>query len=199
MATPAGFENKVAFIWKIADKLRAISTHTNTAQWCCRRWCCSAWTPSWNRPGTTVLKKTATLDLIRPGADKILRKVAGQREPAENEDDALRRQEHRPQRAGTSRDSARRDCGDRAVATRRDDQLAGQGGCPVRRPGRLRRHQRAGSWPPREARTYVRISVRRNDRGGQHDPPSPSRPGCADGRILHLLEGVPCAARTRPR
>jgi hypothetical protein len=32
VATPAGFENKVAFFWKIADKLRGHLKPTNTAR-----------------------------------------------------------------------------------------------------------------------------------------------------------------------
>jgi type I restriction enzyme M protein len=78
VATPAGFENKVAFIWKIADKLRG---HLKPHEYG------SVMLPTLvlfrldavlEPTRQAVQKKAATLDLMSPGADKILRRAAGQ-------------------------------------------------------------------------------------------------------------------------
>jgi type I restriction enzyme M protein len=78
MATPAGFENKVAFVWKIADKLRG---HLKPHEYG------SVMLPTLvlfrldavlEATKPQVLAKAAGLDLMSPGADKILRRVAGQ-------------------------------------------------------------------------------------------------------------------------
>jgi type I restriction enzyme M protein len=76
--TPAGFENKVAFVWKIADKLRG---HLKPHEYG------SVMLPTLvlfrldavlEPTREAVQKKAAGLDLMSPGADKILRRVAGQ-------------------------------------------------------------------------------------------------------------------------
>ncbi|WAX55526.1 type I restriction-modification system subunit M [Jatrophihabitans cynanchi] len=78
MATPAGFENKVAFVWRIADKLRG---HLKPHEYG------SVMLPTLvlfrldavlEETKPQVLAKATGLDLMSPGADKILRKVAGQ-------------------------------------------------------------------------------------------------------------------------
>ncbi|MEV4462564.1 class I SAM-dependent DNA methyltransferase [Micromonospora echinofusca] len=77
MAAPAGFENKVAFIWRIADKLRG---HLKPHEYG------TAMLPTLvlfrldavlepTRPA--VLAKAAGLDLNSAGADKVLRRAAG--------------------------------------------------------------------------------------------------------------------------
>jgi type I restriction enzyme M protein len=78
VATPAGFENKVGFVWKIADKLRG---HLKPHEYG------SVMLPTLvlfrldavlEPTRQKVLDKATKLDLLSPGADKVLRRVAGQ-------------------------------------------------------------------------------------------------------------------------
>jgi type I restriction enzyme M protein len=78
MGTPAGFENKVGFIWKIADKLRG---HLKPHEYG------SVMLPTLvlfrldavlEPTKAKVLAKAETVDPLSAGGDKILRKVAGQ-------------------------------------------------------------------------------------------------------------------------
>ncbi len=78
MATPAGFENKVAFVWKIADKLRGHLKPHEYGTVMLPTLVLFRLDAVLEPTKQAVLAKAATLDLMSPGADKILRKVARQ-------------------------------------------------------------------------------------------------------------------------
>lgn len=78
MSTPAGFENKISFVWKIADRLRG---HFKPHEYG------SVMLPTLvlfrldavlESTKQKVVDKAATLDLMSPGSDRLLRRVAGQ-------------------------------------------------------------------------------------------------------------------------
>jgi type I restriction enzyme M protein len=78
MATPPGFENKVAFIWKIADKLRGHLKPHEYGTVMLPTLVLFRLDAVLEPTKQAVLAKAATLDLMSPGADKILRRVAKQ-------------------------------------------------------------------------------------------------------------------------
>jgi type I restriction enzyme M protein len=78
MAIPAGFENKVAFIWKIADKLRGNLRPHEYGSVMLPTLVLFRLDAVLEPTKPAVLAKAQGLDLMSAGADKILRKVAGQ-------------------------------------------------------------------------------------------------------------------------
>lgn len=76
MATPAGFDNKIAFVWKIADKLRGHLKHeygTVLLPTLGMFRLDSVLAPT----KAAVIAKASKLDLNAPGTDPLLRRAAG--------------------------------------------------------------------------------------------------------------------------
>src|SRR3954453_20999197 len=76
MSTSAGFENKIAFIWKIADKLRGHLKPHEYGTVMLPTLVLFRLDAVLEPTKPAVLAKAAGMDVDTPGVDKILRKVA---------------------------------------------------------------------------------------------------------------------------